>query len=209
VVFSPQAKAWALVPKDKPGQLITVDVNGKTKTIVASNANAPLWSPDGTMISWVEGDPLSSRGWRIHVIRADGSGDRVLTDWLPLLQSEPPVPGPKAKRVWVGNGKQIVFNLVGRDYGAAERAGIGGAKAGDDIENLWIVPVDGSARPHQATDLTRVFYLRDAVPSPDGDTLAVVGFSYLDRVQQLWTLPAAGGKPTKIDADVRWVAWER
>jgi len=208
VAFSPERREWAVVSADAPGQVEVVGQDG-SRVVAQGDAWAPDWSPDGSMLSWVEGAPTSPDGWRIHVVNADGTGDRVLTDWLPVLQSEPPVPGPKAKREWLSGGRALAFTRAGRDYGAAERAGIGGAKAGDDIENVWIVPTDGSRSPVQATDLTRVFYLRGPEESPGGDTLALVGFSYLDRVQWLWTLPAQGGKPQKIDGGVRWYKWDR
>jgi hypothetical protein len=157
----------------------------------------------------VEGKSTSSDGWRIHVVGPDGKGDRALTDWWPILQAEPPVPGPRAKRTWLDDNRTLAFTRAGRDYGAAERAGTmsGGAKAGDDIENVWLVPVDGSAPPHQATDLTRVFYLKTPEGSPDGDSWTLVGFSYLDRSQQLWVVPMDGGKPVKVDGGVRWSTW--
>lgn len=208
--FSQDAAAWAFVPADRPGEIVVLTADGRESTIARGQAHHPLWSPDGRQISWVEGESTSGEGWRLHVVNADGTNDRVLTDWWPLLQTDPPVPGPKAKRWWLDDGRRIAFTRAGRDYGAAERSGpFGAGQAGDDIENLWIVAVDGESAPVQATDLTRVFYLGQLQESPDRSALALVGFSYRDRSQQLWTLPAAGGKPTKIDGGVRWYYWER
>jgi hypothetical protein len=120
------------------------------------------------------------------------------------------VPGPNAKRYWLDGGSVLAFTRAGRDYGAADRAGgFGAIEAGDDIENMWVVPVDGSARPAQLTDLTKVFYLKEPLESDDGDTLGLVGFSYRDRVQQLWTVPKDGGTPVKIDGPVRWFVWSQ
>jgi Tol biopolymer transport system component len=209
VAFSPEAGAYALVSSDAPGEVVTIDLDGTSRVVASGDAWAPVWSEDGRQISWVEGDRLSTDGWRIHAVNADGTNDRVLTDWWPILQEEPPVPGPDAKRVWLDDGNTLAFTRAGQDYGAAERSGLGGATAGDDIENVWMVATDGSEPPEQATDLTRVFYLRGPEESPDGDTLALVGFSYRDRVQWLWTFPADGGKPTKIDGGVRWYVWDR
>ena len=206
--FSPRARAWAFAAGGRPGEIVVLDANGRLSTVAGGDAHFPKWSPDGAQISWVEGAGDSPDGWRLHVVDADGRNDRVLTDWLPLLQSEPPVPGPNAKRWWLDDGRWIAFTRAGRDYGAAERRGTFGAgTAGDDIENLWLVRADGSSEPVQATDLTRVFYLARVEASPRGDALALVGFSYRDRSQQLWTIPAAGGRPTKVDGGVRWFLW--
>jgi Tol biopolymer transport system component len=204
--YSPEAESWAFGTNE--GQLYTLSTSGDLQRLPADDGYYPLWSPDGSKISWVEGGPLSETGWRIHVVNADGSGDVALTDWLPVLQSEPPVPGPNAKRWWLSDGEELAFTRAGRDYGAADRAGgYGVIEAGDDIENVWIVPTDGSESPRQATDLVKVFYLKEPIESEDGSTFGLVGFSYRDRVVQLWTVPRDGGKPVKIDGPVRWFAW--
>jgi hypothetical protein len=211
VRYSAAAGRWAVAPKNRPGELDTVDLSGAVRPLARGDASAPDWSPGGKLISWVEGKSTSSDGWRIHVTDPDGKGDRALTDWWPILQAEPPVPGPRAKRAWLDGNRLLAFTRAGRDYGAAERTGTmsGSVKAGDDIENVWVVPVDGSAPPRQATDLTRVFYLKPPEASPDGRSWGLVGFSYLDRSQQLWVVPTDGGKPVKIDGGVRWYSWIR
>lgn len=208
VRFSREAQAWALAVADRPGELVAVDLEGRQTVVASGEAHFPIWSPDGGAICWAEGASTSTDGWRLHVVDADGTNDRVLTDWLPILQEQPPVPGPNAKRWWLDDAGKIAFTRAGRDYGAAERAGgFGSVTAGNDIENVWIVATDGKSAPVQATDLTQVFYLSRLAESPDGKALALVGFSYQDRSQQLWTLPSSGGKPTKIDGDTRWFAW--
>jgi hypothetical protein len=150
---------------------------------------------------------MSLTGWRLHVVNADGSGDRAVSDDVPVMQESPPVPGPKAKRYWLDGGRLLAFTVVGRDYGAAERQGGFRGEAGNDIENLWIVPADGSKPRRRATDFTRVFYLKDIAERPGGDALGMVGFSYLDRSQQLWAVRTDGGSPVHVDAGVRWFHW--
>ena len=206
--WSPVAKRWAFGVQAGVGELYVMPLDGQPEKIVATDAHYPRWSPDGAALSYVEGDPKSPEGWRIHVVDPDGENDRTLTERLPLLQSDPSVPGANAKRIWLDGGAQLGFTRAGRDYGRAEAAGpMSSGEAGDDIENLWIVPTDGTGEPRLATDLTQVFYLREIEPSPGGEALAFVAFSYMNRAQQLFAAPAGGGKPVHIDGAVRWYQW--
>jgi len=204
--YSTEAKAWTF-HDEETGAISVLQLDGSSEIIVPSNGFYPEWSPDGRTLTYGEGDPLSSEGWRLRAIDADGGNDRVLTDRLPLLQESPPVPGPNVKRFWVGDDT-LIFSRVGRDYGKKDRAGVvGQVEAGNDIENLYSVSLDGSAGPRLHTDLMKVFYMRDVTPSPDGDELAFIAFAYNSAGQQLFAVPAEGGKPVKIDGPVRWFAW--
>lgn len=208
--WSAAARAWVFNTEKDGGPIIKVTADGAVSTLVAAGGIRPQWSPDGKTVAYVAGPALSSEGWALRAVDADGSDDRALTERWPLLQSSPPVPGPGVKLYWPRDGEHLVFSRVGRDYGAAERAGIGARmEAGPDIENLYIVPLDGSAPPRQLTDLTQVFYLDDFAETADGRTLAFVGLWYASRAQQVWTMPAVGGKPVQIDGPVRWFAWLR
>jgi hypothetical protein len=205
VQWSAEARMWVFRVGDE-GAIHTVTSDGEARQIVASEGFSPLWSPDGRRISWVEGLPPSTDGWAIHIMNRDGSGDRALTDKIALMQESPPVPGPRAKRFWLNGGESLAFMRVGPDYGAAERQSGFGGTAGNDIENVWIVDTDGG-EPRRATDFRKVFYLRNVEVAPDGDALGLVGFSYLDRSQQMWTVRVDGGAPAHIDAGVRWFTW--
>jgi hypothetical protein len=204
--WSAAAERWAAVTADG-AQLVSVGPDGRTTELASGAVNAPMWSPDGRFVSWVEGDSASPDGWVIHVVQADGSGDLALTTRLPTLQASPPVPGPKVKRVWLDDGRLLAFSRAGRDYGAAERGGGFGGKAGEDIENIWVVPTDGSEPPRRVTDLQKHFYFKEIAESPDGKDLALVAFSYLDRTQKLWAVASDGGKPVEVDSGVRWYMW--
>jgi hypothetical protein len=205
-VWSAEAESWAASAPDAGG-LYAVTPNGDSVTLASGAANAPMWSPDGRLVSYTEGDSASPKGWVLHVVGSDGNGDRALTGRLPFLQASPPVPGPEAKRTWLDGGRLLGFTLAGRDYGAAERSGGFSGRAGDDIENLWVVPVDGGEEPRRVTDLTKAFYMKDVAESPEGNALALVAFSYLDRTQKLWTVATEDGKPFAVDSGVRWFMW--
>ncbi len=206
--WSDEARAWALDRQDETGVIEVVSSAGDVRTLVDGGGSHPAWSPDGKLISYSEGENTSSDGWRLHVIQADGTDDRTLTEWLPVLQQEPPVPGPNAKRYWFDDNAVIGFTKAGTDYGKAEQAGpMNPVEAGPDIENLWLVSSDGADAPRQGSDLTQIFYMKDVRQSPDGSTIALVAFSYLDRAMQLWAVSAEGGSPVHVDGPVRWYAW--
>jgi len=210
-VWSAAAGAWAFNTDETTGKIVVLTPDGKATTVIENGGHFPLWSPDGRELSYVEGERISTQGWRLHVVGAGGANDRVLSDWWPLVQVSPPVPGANAKRYWLEGGKVLLFSRVGQDYGAAERSGIGQRMvAGPDIENFYTVRTDRpGGRPAQLSDMTQVFYLDQVNPSPRGDALAFVGLWYASRAQQLWTIPAAGGKSVQIDGPVRWYAWVR
>lgn len=203
--WSAEAGRWA-VTVENSSEVDVVSPDGAVTQIATSAASAPHWSPDGRLLSWVDGASDSPDGWQIHVANADGSNDRVVTDRQALLQASPPVAGPRAKRVWIDDGRSLVYSRAGRDYAAAERAGSIAGKAGEDIENLWVVSVDGG-EPRRMTDLVKSFYVKELTESPEDNTLALVAFSYLDRTQKLWAVGADGGKPVAVDSGVRWYMW--
>ena len=51
------------------------------------------------------------------------------------------------------------------------------------------------------------FYLTNLAPEASGRYLAFTGLWYKSRTQQLWAVPASGGKPSQLDGPVRWYAW--
>lgn len=205
--FSAAARAWVYNRVDDGGRLYRLDADGTESVLVEANAYGGDWSPDGTRVTYGDGISTSPEGWSIGSIDAEGGSSQMLTARLPILQESPPVPGPDAKRFWIDDDR-FVFSRVGRDYGRRDREGVTGrSEAGNDIENLYLVSADGRDEPRQLTDMTKAFYINDLVPSPDGDVLGYIGFSYLNRAQQLYAVAAEGGKPVKIDGAVRWFMW--
>lgn len=207
--WSAQAKAWVFNPDVETGTLMLLPLDGKARVLSENDAFSGLWSPDGKLISYVEGHRMNSEGWVLHVIDADGKNDRELSPPWPLVQFDPPVPGPNAKRYWLDDNKRIAFSRVGRDYGAAERAGFGRVQeAGPDLENWYEARVDKpGTTPRPLSDLTQAFYLDNLSQAPKTGALAFNGLSYQSRTQQLWAMPPSGGKPVQIDGPVRWFAW--
>lgn len=207
--WSPAARAWVygLQGDEGAGELYVLPLDGSAKKLPVDGRYGE-WLPDGRRISWIEGDPKQGEGWAIHVINADGTNDKKLTEKLAVIQSDPPVPGPNPKRFWLDGGELLGFTVAGTDYGAREEAGFGRSEAGNDIENLWLVPTDGSAPPKRATDLMKVFYMKELAESPSGDGLGFIAFAYDNRTQELYVAPAEGGKPVQLDSGVRWYQWQ-
>ncbi|MFQ6058719.1 MAG: TolB family protein, partial [Anaerolineae bacterium] len=197
-VWSAEARSWVFTKQGQPGRLWMLSAEGGEPTLlVAEGAYSPLWSPDGQQILYSKGTEETASTWSLRLVNADGSGDRELIKDVRLIQRDPPEPGPEGKRFWSPQGDEILFSVVGRDYGV---------RGGEDLENWWKVSLQGGL-PKPLTDLKKVFYLQSPQWSPDGKSLAFVGFSYLDRSLHLWTVGWEGGNVKKVEAGVRWFHW--
>jgi Tol biopolymer transport system component len=76
------------------------------------NASDPDWSPNGKKITFDSGDfgGETDGGGNIHVMRADGSRRKKLTDKPPTHGEFPPDrPGVANNPVWSPSGDQIMF----------------------------------------------------------------------------------------------------
>jgi Tol biopolymer transport system component len=77
-----------------------MNADGSGERMVASNAAAPSWSPDGVKIAFLRGNGRVSgpSQWDLYLMTADGGGQRRLTRnaWL-------------AAPVWSPNGRKIAF----------------------------------------------------------------------------------------------------
>jgi Tol biopolymer transport system component len=203
--WSPVTHRWVFAKQRELGPLFTLGLEGgEPQQVVAENGFAPIWSPDGNQIVYSAGAEASADEWEIHIIGADGSNDRSLAKGFKLIGFDPPEPSPNGKRFWSGDKRSLLFTTVGTSYGNPGPQG----EAGPDLENWWMVSVDGG-EPQKLTDLERVFYLQGLEPSPDGQSYAFVGFYYLDRALHLWTFSRDGGHVAPIDGGVRWFLWLR
>ncbi len=100
-------------------ELYVIDADGGNATRLLNDpdgdAFVPAWSPDGTFIVY-DWTPEGERG-HIHVIRADGTGDRRLTNH-PKNDTSP---------AWSPNGRRILF--------ASNR---------DDSDDIYAMDTDGT-----------------------------------------------------------------
>lgn len=205
LAWSDEARAWVYSTPDAPGTLWLLRLDDpKPVSLVEGDAYAPIWSPDGKSVLYSWGGPDATE-WDLRVIDLSGN-DRTLAEGVALIQPAPPEPGPAGKRFWSPDSRLVLYTAIGRDYGRAEREEGYGGEAGPDLENWWMVSVEGG-QPWQATDMQKVFYVQAPVLSPDGTAWAYIAFSYTDRLQHLFTIPREGGHPKKVDVGVRWFQW--
>lgn len=205
VEWSSAAQAWVYTRSDEPGTIWVVDLSGgEPQAVAKGDAHAPVWSPDGREVLYSVSDP-DIVGWNLGVVDLNGSS-RTIAQNASLIETDLSQLGPRGKRYWAPDASFVMYTSVGRDYGRAEVQEGYGVQAGPDLENWWIAPLSGGT-PRMATDLQKVFYLQEPELSPDGEVWAFLGFSYIDRLQHLYTMPLTGGHPQRVDAGVGWFAW--
>lgn len=204
--WSDEAGAWAYArADDESGALWMLELGaGDPKLLVEGQVHAPVWSPDGRSILYSQGDPEAA-GWDLRVVDVNGN-TRTLAEDAPLIQPDLSDPGPAGKRYWDPAGQSVLYTAVGRDYGRAEQEEGYGGEAGPDLENWWIVPA-GGGETRRVTDMQKTFYLQDPELSPDGGAWAFIAFSYVDRMQHLYTMSRAGSHPERVDAGILWFEW--
>jgi dipeptidyl aminopeptidase/acylaminoacyl peptidase len=204
--WSDEARSWVFGKQGETGSLWVLTLEegpsatlraGLPTLLASGGAYSPLWTPDGTQILYSRETEATAATWSFHLVPPDGSVDRELVGNVQPIQRDPSEPGPAGKRFWSPQGDELLYSAAGRDYGV-----LGGA----DLENWWKIPLEGGL-PKQLTNLEKVFYLQSPQWSPDGKSLAFVGFSYTDRALHLWTVGVEGGNVEKVDAGVRWFHW--
>ena len=193
--YSKAAKRWAFTSTDNKNTLYILDWGATdARMLLPEGGLAPLFTPDGKQVIY---SADNGETYDIHIINLDGSGERTLAKGVNLIGDNPPEPSPAGKRYFSPDGKWLVYAAVGADYGTT----------GNNLENWWAVPLDGSQPAVPLTDIPKIFYIRQLAASPDQVAYAFTGLRYADRATHLWTFSRNGGGIVKVDAEVRWFRW--
>jgi len=133
--------------------------------------NRPVWSPDGNTISYDHFVGSSGKAL-LHVIPASGGEARKILD----------VPGDN-RHTWSSNGKELTVAVASEGVISA-------------------IPISGG-EPRQISNLKElnIDYTRHLRWSPDGRNIAFIGFNKGQNKDQIFIVPAEGGKATELAAD--------
>ncbi|NOZ21016.1 MAG: tetratricopeptide repeat protein [Planctomycetes bacterium] len=105
-----QRLAFDHMARGKDTKVMMTDLNGNTK-VVLENAMYPQWSPDGVWIACLfkSNDPLTrmmKTGAKIMAVRADGTGQKTIADYIPVDYKHVDDP---VRIAWAPNSRQIAF----------------------------------------------------------------------------------------------------
>jgi Tol biopolymer transport system component len=221
LTHSPASNGWIVFASDRdinsvaPFRLYRLEpIGGGVAPLGQLRGRQPAWSPDGTLIAFVD---LS---FRLVVARADGTRLKVLTGGRPLTQS--PSWSPDGSRIVFGqfgvgrsSGDLAVVTATGSKprqitRGRADDSGPSWSPAGSLIafssnraagngvgdSEIWVVRPDGRG----LRQLTRNVF-RDLAPAwaPDGSVIAFESGRNPDRFNpELWTMRSDGGAERRV-----------
>jgi TolB protein len=222
--WSPDGKYIAAQARyNNVGSILRVEVGPDNKAVEILNLTDqetaehafPAWSPDGKRIAF-----MSKRGggdWQIHVMNADGSDKRMVTDGKGLAKLP----------VWSPDGASIAYvlsdgassaseiNVVPASGGAARAITSNGSVksnplwahdgksivfvqgSGDRDNTIAVVPVEGG----EPRDITEPGALKGLQLSPTEPVLVYYRILVESRGTDVYTLSLDGGSPTVVTRD--------
>lgn len=183
--FSPDGKQiafiWDAGEHPSRGDLYVQFVGGQDQPLRLTHTrseyvDAPTWLPNGREVSFPRCD---DHGGAVYVVSALGGPERRITDIACPAGAVPPVS-------WTPDGKTLVL---------ADTCVSGGGRG------LVVFSMDTGAK-HCLLAVKKDEEVADsgAVLSPDGKTVAFV-WAKSDELVDLYTVPLAGGAPTRLTTD--------
>lgn len=194
------------------GGIYLIDPDGTNlRTLVEPQVDADIagdahWSPDGSQIAFARWDPgVSKKQLRIHVMSADGTGDRIVGHaegaWWesgPLVEAQ--------DSLWVGGP---LWSPDGRKLLIERNTGNGQADYATHPSTPVVVSVDGSA-PDVGIRFELSGHGSVAGWSPDGSTIQATPVDEAgNRAQQLLWDPLTGDSRTAPWTATSNPAWQR
>lgn len=178
--FSPDGKRIAVItPKglgvvDSDGTHARIVLNAKQLTRRGKAfCDAAAWSPNGKWIAYTLSKEYASAKRSLYIVHPDGSGRKALPS------------GPNAASPdWSPDGKRIAFSRYLPTAGA----------------NPVLVTIRPNGRDREPVDGTGPSGLGafDAIYAPSGKRILFDSFAPSDSGFGAYTIPVAGGTPTKI-----------
>lgn len=185
---------------DSGSSVATIDpATGRVRTLAAGRGrfdSEPAWSPDGRRLAFARSTD-GRRRLRLHVMRADGSGVRRITDGR---FDDRPAWSPDGR--WIAFQSTTGIRLVRPDGTGARRlpgSGAGDARpawspggrisfttGGESSQRIVVQRIDGTARRTIARGWSSHW-------SPDGRTVAMTG-----PEGGVFTVSSSGGTPRRL-----------
>lgn len=181
--FSPDGKEVAFAWK-KEGEtdifVIAVDRKSEPRRLTQHRARQayPRWSPDGRFVAYTHGDYSE---YHLAVVPSIGGTPKTLCD------------SPRRCIEWTADSRWIIATHAG---GATHR------------RLALVSPESGEVRPIPYEELHPATRVDDTYPalSPDGKLLAFTRTGGREAEQDLFVVPVAGGKPTRLTHRNRYIS---
>lgn len=152
-------------------------IDPESSAVPYSAIDAPQWSPDGTRLAVALAAPGEPNVWRIHILNADGSGLRLLSEDARSRSEGHPS--------WSPDGTRVAFQR----WFALDGCGL------CDTQPITVVGVDDGAEVQ--VGLRNVDGYTGWSWSPDGTSILQVAQNVSERRLQI--APLDGGPPTFVD----------
>gem|GEM_PF-988875 len=214
---------------DREIYVMNADGTGRTRlTTLPGEDGSPTWSPDGSKIAflhtWDERPYSEEAVNEIHVMNADGTGERALGIWGKIIEDLAWSPDSSRIAYASGTGEPFYQKVEVRDIITGESQWIDkwgrhpswspdGSWIAYEYDSLhqdrdraggiWVASADGTARTALSTDVQN---RDDCEPawSPDGSRIAFV--SDRDGSREIYVMNADGTGQTRLTVNSDYIS---